>query len=254
MANGSSSEVFAKGLDFLDMIAGSHHGLTIEQLAEAREMHRSSIYRYISPLLERCYIKKTSEGRYELGSKLLELASLVLERLDVRNIAHPLLIALSEKMHATVHLARLEGPEIVYLDKVETHRSLPIVSRIGGRQPAYCTGLGKALLAFVPQERLDELLPQIRFTTFTPSTIADADRLIAELAVIRARGHALDNEEHESGISCVAFPVFDLYGEPIGAVSATTTARELNDKLDSYIQSVESVAQEVSKAFGHRAK
>lgn len=252
MGQGSSSEVFGKGLDLLDLIAESRHGVTIGQLAESRGMHRSSIYRYISPLVERSYIKKTPEGRYQLGSKTLELASLLLERLDIRNVAHPLLIELSEKTDATVHLARLEGPEVVYLDKIETNRSLPIVSRIGGRQPAYCTGVGKALLAFLAQEHLDDVLPRIKFEVYTPTTVQDIERLVAELAVIRARGYALDNEEHEPGISCVAFPIFDLYEEPIASISATTSARKLSDKLDFYIESVQSVSNDISRAFGHR--
>jgi len=253
VADGSSSEVFARGLDFLGLIAESRYGLSIEQLAECRGMHRSSIYRYISPLLERAYIKKTSDSRYELGPKVLELASMILERLDIRNVAHPLLIELSERTATTVHLAQLDGTEIVYLDKVETRRSLPIVSRIGGRQPVHCTGLGKALLAFLPQQRLDELLPKIEFRVFTPATIPDEKCLVAELAVIRARGYALDNQEHEPGISCVAFPIFDLYKEPIGAVSATARTRDLDGKLDFYITSVQQAANEISAAFGHRA-
>jgi len=251
LSQGSSSEVFGRGLEILELIAESHHGVTIEQLAEGRGMHRSSVYRYISPLLERFYIVKSPEGRYQLGAKCLELTSLLLGRLDVRNVAHPLLIQLSEKTNATIHLALLEGTDVVYLDKVETQRSLPLVSRIGGRQPAYCTGVGKALLAYTPQARLDEILPRITFEPFTATTIQDMERLAAELAVIRSRGYAMDMEEHEPGISCVAFPILDLYSEPIAAVSATVSARELNGKLDFYIKSVESVAAEVSKAFGY---
>ena len=138
------------------------------------------------------------------------------------------------------------------MDKVETHRSLPLVSRIGGRQPAYCTGLGKALLAFQSEERLREVLPSVKYNQFTPNTITDAERLLAELAVVRTRGYALDNEEHEPGISCVAFPIFDLYGEPIDAISATSTTRELNGKIDAYVEAVQGAAQRISKAFGWR--
>jgi len=253
MGQRSSSEVFARGLDLLDLVAESRYGLTIDQLAEARKMHRSSMYRYVAPLLERSYVRKTSEGRYALGPRLLELASLLLERLDMRNIGHPLLVALSEGLHATVHLARLEAAEVVYLDKVQTYRSLPLVSRIGGRQPAYCTGLGKALLAFLSEERLREILSLVEYKQFTPNTITDAERLRAELAVVRTRGYAVDDEEHEPGISCVAFPIFDLYGEPIGAISATSTTREFNSKIDAYVDAVQEAAQKVSQAFGWKA-
>lgn len=250
MAQGSSSEVFGRGLKLLDLIAGSRHGLTIDQLAEACGMHRSSIYRYVAPLLERSYIAKTLEGRHVLSVKVLELASLLLERLDIRNIAHPLLIALSEQLDATVHLAHLDGVEVVYLDKVETHRSLPLISRIGGRQPSYCTGLGKALLAFLPPERLAEMTPKIEFIPFTAATIDGPARLAAELMIVRARGYAIDDEEHEVGVSCVAFPIFDLYGEPIAAISATALSREMNGRLDAFVQAVQDMAGGLSRALG----
>ena len=137
-------------------------------------------------------------------------------------------------------------------EELSRREFVPIVSRIGGRQPAFCTGVGKALLAFLAQERLDDVLPRIKFEAYTPTTVRDIERLVAELAVVRARGYALDNEEHEPGISCVAFPIFDLYAEPIASISATTSARKLSDKLDFYIESVQSVSNDISRAFGHR--
>jgi len=251
MTKTSSSEVFRRGLELFESVAKSRHGMSIEELAKARGMHRSSVYRYVGPLLQAGYVQKGEDGRFHLGPKILELSSLALEKLDVRNIAHPLLIQLSEATNATVHLARLDGSEVVYLDKVETHRSLPIVSRIGSRAPVYCTGLGKAVLAFLPAERLNGVVSQLHFKRFTKNTIASVKELLKDLSLVREQGYALDNEEHEENISCVAFPVFDLYEEPIAAVSVTAVAREINGKRSWYIEQLKQVAEGLSRTFGH---
>jgi len=252
MSEKSSSHVFRRGLEILDLIANSRQGLTVRDLSETLDLHRSSVYRYLAPLADTRYVETRSDGRYHLGLRVLEIASLALERLDVRNIAHPLLIQLSEANDATVHLAQLNGTEAVYLDKVETHQSLPLVSRIGGRQPAYCTGVGKALLAFLPQERLEKVLDNLSFERFTPRTITDRRALLEELRVIRDRGCALDLEEHEAGICCAAAPIFDIYGEPIASISLTVLARAMEQSMDTYIRHIMDAAGAVSRALGNQ--
>jgi len=252
MSEKSSSHVFRRGLEILDLIANARQGLTVCDLSETVDLHRSAVYRYLAPLADARYVETRSDGRYHLGLRVLEIASLALERLDVRNTAHPLLVQLSEANDATVHLAQLDGTEVVYLDKVETHRSLPLVSRIGGRQPAYCTGVGKALLAFLPQERLEKVLDNLSFERFTPRTITDRRALLEELRVIRDRGCALDLEEHEAGICCAAAPILDIYGEPIASISLTVLARVMEQSMDTYIRHIMDAAGAVSRTFGNR--
>jgi len=242
--------VLRRGLELLELIAKSRRGLSVAEIEVAVPLHRSSIYRYLNTLVSCGYLERAKEGRYRLGPKVLELAGLALDHLDIREVAHPLLIELSEAADATVHLCRLDGTEVVYLDKVETHRSLPLYSRIGGRAPAYCTGVGKALLAFLPPERLKSILEQIQFKKITTNTIVDRNKLLAELAATRQRGYAVDRGEHEEGIYCVAAPVFDLYGEPIASVSVTDIARKIKGKEDWYAQKVMTVAKSISRALG----
>lgn len=248
----SASRVLGRGLELLELVARSRRGLRVAEIEQAISLHRSSIYRYLNTLVSAQYLERGQGGRYRLGPKVLELAGLALEHLDIREVAHPLLIELSEAADATVHLCRLDGTEVVYLDKVETHRSLPLCSRIGGRAPAYCTGVGKALLAFLPFERLETVLTRIRFKRFTASTITDREALLLELSAVRERGYALDRGEHEEGIHCVAAPIFDLYGEPIASLSVTDLARKIQGNEECYARQVMRVARAISRALGGR--
>lgn len=195
-----------RGLELLELIDRSRGGLRVAEIEQVVSLHRGSIYRISEHLVSARYLEKGREGRYRLGSKVLELAGLALKHLDIRDVAHPLLIELSEAADATVHLCRLVWTEVVYLDKVETHRSLPLYSRIGGRALAHCTGVGKALLAFLSPERLETALDRIRFKRFTASTITDRRALLAELSAIRERGYVLGSGRARRGDSLRSRP------------------------------------------------
>lgn len=127
-------------------------------------------------------------------------------------------------------------------DKVETNRSLPLYSRIGGRAPACCTGVGKALLAFFLPERLETVLGCICFKRFTASTITDREALLAGLSAVSERGYALDRGEHEAWICWVAAPIFDLYGEPVASLSVTDLARKIQGNEEWCVRQVLRVA------------
>lgn len=219
------------------------------ELAARSEIHRSTIYRYLSVLVQKGYVKNKN-GKYSLGPRFLELASLFLERLNVRAVAHSYLVKLAESLHVTVHLGQLEGHEVLYIDKVETYRSLPLYSRVGRKVPAHCTALGKALLAFSAPEKVEMLLKQMDFRAYTDRTIVDPEALLKELWETKARGYAVDREEHEEGIACIAAPIFDFYGEPVAAVSITELSRELLKNEHAYAREVVKAAMDISRKMG----
>jgi DNA-binding IclR family transcriptional regulator len=247
------SRIFERGLEILGLIANKRAGVTVDELCEEIRLHRTSVYRYLGALVREGYVDRKN-GKYVLGTKVLELASLFLERLDVRETAHPLLVELAEKLHATVHLAQLAGPEIIYIDKIETHRSLPLYSRIGKKAPAYCTALGKALLAFIPPERLQLILRQMTFKPYTDRTVTDPGRFFEELQEVKRTGYAVDKGEHEEGIFCVAAPIFDFYGEPVASVSVTDLMRNSLDKENRYVKEVTRTAWQISFALGSKRR
>ncbi|MGY4706709.1 IclR family transcriptional regulator [Candidatus Bipolaricaulota sp. J31] len=249
MCEEKGSRVFEKGLEALELIAGNVDGLGVVELGQLLQCHRSTVYRYLTVLVHKGYVEKKN-GRYTLGSRVLELASLYLERLDVRKVAHPFLIELAERLQVTVHLAQLAGSEILCIDKIETHRSLPLYSRIGRKAPVYCTGLGKALLAFSPEEKVRIILDQVELIPHTQNTITEREVLLKELRRIREVGYAVDREEHEEGIACIAAPILDFYNEPVAAVSVTDLSRKILRNEAIYAKEVLKVAEAISKAVG----
>lgn len=249
MGEKPGSRVFEKGLEILELIAKTPDGMTINELRESLKLHRTSVYRYLKVLVKTGFVEKRNT-KYVLGSKALELASLYLGRLDVRRIAHPHLVQLAEKLQVTVHLAQLAGPEAIYIDKVETHHSLPLYSRVGRKVPLHCTALGKALLAFSPPERREILLGQLELKPCTNKTITDPERLLLELEEVRQKGYAIDRGEHEEGISCIAAPLFDFAGEVVAAISVTELSRKILKNEEVYSKEVRRTAQIISRALG----
>ena len=126
-------------------------------------------------------------------------------------------------MGETVHLAQLDNAHVLYVDKRNAAVPIEMFSQAGKVGPAYCTGVGKAMLAFLPEDRLNRLLPQMSFHRYTDTTLTSVGALTAELADIRACGHAFDREEHEPGIICVAAPILSAQGRVLGALSLTST-------------------------------
>ena len=250
----SSSRILFKGLAILELLGKSRDGMPATEIASHMGLHRSSVYRYLSVLASSGYIAKTKEGAYVLGSRVLELAGLALDRLDLRNLAHPILIRLCDAAEATVHLCQLDGAEVVYLDKVETARTLPLYSRIGARAPAYCTGVGKALLAFLHPDQLERVIEETEFQKFTETTAADEVELRQKLAVIRQQGFAVDEGEHEEGIFCVAVPLRDLSGEVVAAISVTDLRRKMEGQESFYRDRALEAATEISDKMGFRSK
>lgn len=247
------AKILAKGLIIIEELARAAEGLTAADLAKKVELHKSTTYRYLHTLLQREYIKKDGNGRFCLGTKILELSSQFLRRMPLREVAHPFLVRLSNETDKTVHLCVLDKWDVIYLDKVESHRTLPIMSRIGSRAPAYCTGVGKMLLSHLPREQLEHCLNQYPLISRTSETITDRKKFIEELKLTEERGYAIDNGEHEEGIKCFAAPIRGYGGHIVAAISLTGLKRELTGPAESekMIAAGVKIAAEISRALGH---
>ncbi len=255
MATGDA-KILAKGLNLLEELAQSADGMTAVGLAESIGIHKTSVYRYLNTLLQTGYIQTNGDGRYHLGNKILELSSQLLRRMPLRETAHPFLVKLSVETQKTVHLCVLDGHDVVYIDKVEGQRSLPMMSRIGSRAPAYCTGVGKALLSGLPTDLIITLLGESSLTKRTSTTITDPIQLLKEVKRIAERGYAIDNGEHEEGIKCFAAPLSEYGGDIVGAISLTGLKREFDnpEELKKMITAITKTATEISQALGHVEK
>jgi len=247
------AKILAKGLSLLEELAQSAEGMTAVGLAESIGIHKTSVYRYLNTLLQAGYIQTNGDGRYHLGNKVLELGSQLLRRMPLRETAHPFLIKLSAETEKTVHLCVLDEHDVIYIDKVESQRTLPILSRIGSRAPAYCTGVGKALLSGLPTDQIVALLGESSLTKRTPTTTTDPIQLLEEIKLTAERGYAIDNGDHEEGIKCFAAPIREYGGDVVGAVSLTGLQREFDGPKESakLIAAITKTAAEISRALGH---
>src|SRR5215471_3972099 len=197
-------QVLDRSLAIIDALANARENASLGELAEKVKLHKSTAHRLVS-ILERHRIveRDTQSGRYRLGLRLFELGSIAMDRFNIRDRAHPYLERLLYETNETVHLCALDSGEVVYLDKMEPVRSVRMASRIGRRNPAHCTSVGKAMMAFLPPAETEEILRQHGLKRLTSKSITTPAELTAELKSIRDRGYALDNEENEEGVRCI---------------------------------------------------
>lgn len=230
-SSGSGTGTLGKALDVVTAIANSKHPLRFTDLLKQVAQPRGTLHRNISNLLEEGLIEMSPETHvYLLGPRLLQLASQAWNDNEFRGIAQPHIRALNEMAGETVHLAILQGDQVVYLDKFEAHQSLRMHSQIGRSAPVYCTGVGKAILSGLSDEDFETLANSLIFERFTENTITNVEDLRQDRAATIARGYAIDAEEHETGIRCAAAPVKDQAGLLLGGVSITAPAYRVSDE------------------------
>ncbi|NWF69704.1 MAG: IclR family transcriptional regulator [Chloroflexi bacterium] len=194
---------------------------TLMEVSEGIDLSASTCFRMLSALASHNYIARDeASGQYSLGVACLELARSYQMSNHIRRVALPELEALRDETAETVHLAVLDRMEVLYLDKLPGLHAIGLmVSHVGGRVPSYCTGLGKALLAYTDTERVRQHFERTPLTRFTDTTLVQVDQLLAELQEIRRRGYALDRGEHEPDVRCVAAPIFDSQHKIAAAIS-----------------------------------
>jgi IclR family KDG regulon transcriptional repressor len=244
----------ARTLQILEALAAEGE-LGLTELAARTGVHKSTLFRFMRTFCELGYARRDPDTeRFSLTLKVFELGSSVHARVDLVKIAAPSLVRLSAATQETVHLATLDGGRLVYLSKLESTRSLRVAmqSGVGLTAPVYCTGLGKVLLAFAEASALEAYLEGCDFVRYTRNTIPDRARLLAELRAVRERGWAVDDEEHEVGVRCVAAPVRDRKGSVVAALSISgPTIRLTPARLDGARGLVRAAAEELSGLLGH---
>jgi DNA-binding IclR family transcriptional regulator len=200
---------------------GAGRGVALAQLAEALGIPKSTVLRLAAPLLDAGLLARDQEtGWFRLGHAALQLGQAYLSTLDLRSMAGEESRRLMRDAGETVHLVVYDAPHVVYIDKVENEANLRMGSRIGSRAPAYRTAVGKAILAWLPDEAIAHAvaagMPRI-----TAHTITDADLFRAELARIRERGYSVDDRENETEVRCVGAPIFDHTDRVAAALSVS---------------------------------
>ncbi|HWR40992.1 MAG TPA: IclR family transcriptional regulator [Patescibacteria group bacterium] len=243
-----------RALKMMEYIAECRQEAGLTEIGRGVGLSKSTTHGLISTL-ERCgYIRQNpATGKYSLGLKLFELGQAYAAGLDLREVALPYLRELSARYQETVHLAVLSEGDVVYIDKVDGPLSIGIRSRVGGRNPAHCTGVGKVLISAVDPKKLELLYAGKTMKRFTEHTVTDWDTLRSELQKVREVGYAWDREEFENELWCVAAPVRDGSDTVAAAISLSGPAQRMKSTdREQVAADVLNTAQKISRQLGYR--
>ncbi len=241
-----------RALQVLEFLAKTPEGTTFSDIARGLSLPQSSAHELLTVMTERSFVEfNPSTKLYRLGIRTWELGQAFVAHRDLITEARPVIQSISATLDETVQLSVLDGFEEVYLDRVDSSQPLRVQAIIGARAPAHTTALGKILLA---DRREGDLLTGLRgrkLRPATPNTITTADQLILELRWVRANGFAVDNEEHATGLRCVAAPIRDHTGAVIAAVSvAMPITRASADQMTDALIALVKGANDISRKLG----
>jgi DNA-binding IclR family transcriptional regulator len=225
----------------------------ISALAKRLGIAKSTAHRLAATLVAEGMLEQAEEqGKYRLGVGLFRLGALVRRRMEVSNEARPYLYALRETINESVHLAILDGVEVMYVYHLESSHALRARSDLGVRKPAHSTAEGQAILAFQPQEAIDRVVAA-GLTAYTPKTVTSPERFLKALAAVRQRGCAIEDEESEIGMVCVAAPIRDDSNAVVAAVGVAGPVTRLSKKaVAGVLPHVIATAEQISERLGHR--
>jgi DNA-binding IclR family transcriptional regulator len=244
-----------RAVSVLETLSQSEAPLGLAEICHCMNLHKSTAHRALMVLERSALIERTPENRFRLGLKLYELGNRAVEQIDLRARVYPFFRRLAMDAHETVHLGVLQKTSVVYLDKVEPNRRVCMSSKIGSSNPVYCTSLGKAMLAFQPEETIEKIVSSIRFTRYTPKTLCSREKLFEHLGTVRRRGYAIDDEEIELGVRCIGAPILNEDGWAIAAVSVSgPTSRITPQHARALAQRVLTCCREISGSLGMRAE
>lgn len=247
-----SDGTVGKALDVLDQVAGFGRPVRFAELLDASPYPKATLYRFVQTLTSQGMLSYDPDRQtYALGVRLVRLAHAAWDQSSLAPIARPHLDALSAKVGETVHLAQLDHAQVLYVDKRNAKDPVEMYSQAGKVGPAYCTGVGKAMLAFLDPAEQDHVIAQQSFHRFTDHTLTSAKALRAELVDIRANGYGFDREEHEPGIICVAHPILTASGRVLGALSVTSTTQRTNlAALERLVPDIRAAASAIAEEAG----
>ncbi len=243
----------ATAIELLKAFSEDEVEIGISTLARRLGVAKSTAHRLAATLVSENLLEQDrASGKYRLGIALFRLGTLVRRRMNVSEVARPHLFSLRQTTNETVHLAILDGTDIMYVYFLESTQAVRMRSDLGLRKPAYCTAEGQAILAFSPPEVVQSVLRK-GLKPRTPRTITDPDALAKALDGVRARGCAVEDEESEVGVRCVAAPIRNDTGEVVAAVGVAGPVSRLSKKaLAAFMPHVIATAQAISVSLGHR--
>lgn len=234
-------------------IVSQHNQIGITDICKALDLNKTTVYRLLSTLMNNGYIEQVKgSNKYRCTFKLFEMGNKRIQDLDLLEEAKPALEKLADLTKETVHLVVEEGTEIVYIHKVESTNTIRMHTWVGKKNPMYRTAVGKAILAFSDKEKAIDIWNKSEIVQNTPYTITNINDFLEQLVLVRKNGYAIDNEETEIGIRCVAAPILNFSKNVIGALSISIpTIRFPENEIEIYGNHVKKCSEVISKKLGY---
>ena len=245
-------QAIERAVSILNAFSAERPEYGVTELANELGLHKSTIHRFLVNLEHAGLVERSPRtGRYRLGLRILELSGLVMQQMSLWEEALPFLEGLVRDTGETGHLAVLDNGEAIYVERVETHRALRIPSAVGRGYPAHATSLGKVLLAHLGAGELEDIVRARGLESYTSNTIVEPGALDDELALVRERGYAIDNEEYDDGLRCIGAPIQDHTGAVVAALGVGgPVTRVTGDRVDDLAALVTRAAAGLSRRLG----
>ena len=249
MARTTGDGTVGKALDVLEQVADFGRPVRFSEVLAVSDYPKPTLYRFLQTLTSQGMLTYDEDRQtYAPGLRLVRLAHAAWAQVSLAQVARPHLDRLSALTGETVHLAQLDAAQVLYLDKRNAAHPVQMYSQAGKVGPAYCTGVGKAMMAFLDPEAAESAIGQQSFHAFTAHTLTTPEALRAELAQIRTHGYGFDREEHETGIICVAVPILSDSARVLGALSVTsTTSRTTLGWLEGQVGHLQCAARAITR-------
>ncbi len=242
-----------RGLKLLQLFSESPRGLTAKQIAIASRLPVSTVHRFLANLVTAGFLACDGDGNYHLGIACFAIGQAAVGQLDIRRLSLPYLRELNQQTRETIHLTVRHGLSAVYVEKLDSSEPLRIHSRIGASVPLYCTAVGKVMLAYMPQEERDRILPELNVRRLTSNTVGNLQELKTELYRVRKNGYACDMEEHEMHIRCIAAPIWDHTGSVQSSLSITApVVRMPVTRLRQLAPLIQAAGKQISRELGYQ--
>src|SRR5579871_5604414 len=242
-----------RGLRLLHLFSQYSRGLTAKQVAGLSRLPVSTVHRFLANLVTAGFLSCDVDGTYHLGIACFAIGQAAVGQLDIRRLSLPYLRELNHQTRETIHLTVRHGLSAVYVEKLDSPEPLRIHSRIGAAVPLYCTAVGKIMLAYMPEDEQERILPQLNLQRQTSNSVGNLQELKTELYRVRKNGYACDLEENERHIRCVAAPIWDHTGSVQSSLSLTApTVRMPVARLRQLAPMIQRAGLQISAELGYQ--
>lgn len=227
----------------------------VTELSNALGLHKNNVFRLLATLSSCGYIEQnTSTENYRLGIGIFNLGQKFIHKLGILKLARPFMKKITQEVNESAYIGILREGNAIYLGISETAHPVRVASRVGKDVPAYATAIGKAQLAYASEEEINKIYPETRLKRYTPNTIVSLAELKRQLKDVSVNDYAIDNEEYEQGVRCVAVPIKDYLGVPVAALSVSAPVSRMSEARikDEILPVVQKFSREISKRLGYQ--